>query len=59
MAKKTNFSVNNKEYYRVTRTIGHKPDGTPIRKSFYGTGIKEANQKADEYMDNINKRTSW
>lgn len=56
MAKKTNFKVNGKEYYRVTRTIGKKADGTLIRKPFYGSGINEANQKADEYMESINKR---
>lgn len=59
MAKKTNFEVNGKEYFRVTRTIGKKADGTPIRKTFYGSGIKEANQKADEYMENINKRIEF
>lgn len=53
LAKKTNFEVNGKQYYRVTRTVGHKPDGTPIKKQFYGTGINEANKKADEYMDKI------
>ena len=53
MARKTNFEVNGKNYYRVTRTIGRKADGTAIRKQFYGTGINEANQKADEYMHNI------
>ena len=53
MAKKTNFEVNGQKYYRVTRTIGHKPDGTLIRKSFYGTGINEANKKADEYINDL------
>lgn len=53
MAKKTNFEVNGNKYYRVTRTIGKKADGTAIRKTFYGSGINEANQKADEYMNNI------
>ena len=53
MARKTNFEVNGKEYYRVTRTVGKKADGTPIRKTFYGAGINEANAKADEYMNNI------
>lgn len=53
MAKKTNFEVNGKDYFRVSRTIGHRVDGTPIRKQFYGTGIKEANQKADEFMNNL------
>lgn len=56
MAKKTNFEVNGNSYYRVTRTIGKKADGRPIRKSFYGYGIKDATAKADEYMDSINKR---
>ncbi len=56
MAKKTNFQVNGKDYYRVTRTIGKKADGTPIKKQFYGSGINEANQKADEFMESINKR---
>ena len=53
MAKKTNFEINGKEYFRVTRTIGHRANGTPIRKQFYGTGIKEANQKADDYINNL------
>lgn len=53
MAKKTNFEVNGKKYFRVTRTIGHKADGNPIRKPFYGTGINEANEKADEYMNKL------
>lgn len=53
MAKKTNFEVNGKEYFRVTRTIGKKANGEPIRKTFYGTGIKEANEKADTYMNDI------
>lgn len=53
MAKKTNFEVNGKQYFRVTRTIGKNADGTSIRKTFYGSGMNEANQKADEYMNNI------
>ena len=53
MARKTNIEVNGKNYFRVTRTIGHRADGTAIRKQFYGTGINEANQKADEYIKNL------
>lgn len=53
MAKKTNFEVNGNKYFRVTKTIGHKADGTPIRKTFYGAGINEANEKANEYMNNV------
>lgn len=53
MAKKTNTEINGNKYYRVTRTVGHKADGTPIKKQFYGSGINEAEEKADEYMTNI------
>lgn len=53
MAKKTNFEVNGKKYYKVTRTIGKKPDGTPVKKVFYGSGINEANQKAEDYMNKL------
>lgn len=53
MARKTNFEVNGKNYYKVSRTIGHTANGSPIRKVFYGNGEKEANQKADEYMYNL------
>lgn len=30
-------------------TIGHKPDGSPIRKSFYGRNNKEISEKIREY----------
>lgn len=53
MARKTNIEVNGKNYYRVTRTVGRKADGTAIRKQFYGSGINEANAKAEEYINNI------
>ena len=53
MAKKTNFEANGKGYFRVTKTIGHKSDGTPIRKQFYGTGKKEAEEKAEKYLSDI------
>ena len=55
MAKKTNIVINGKEYYRVTRTVGHKADGSPIRKTFYGSGKNEAEAKADEYIANLEK----
>ena len=53
MAKKTNFEVNGKEYYRLTKTIGHKADGTPIRKPFYGSCKSEAEEKANKYINDI------
>lgn len=59
MAKKTNFEVNGKKYYRVSRTIGKKSDGSPIRKTFYGSGLNEANEKADEYVKNLKSGLSF
>lgn len=53
MAKKTNVAINGKEYFKVTRTIGHKEDGNPIKKIFYGTSKKEAEEKANEYMNKL------
>lgn len=53
MARKTNTAVNGYNYFKVTRTIGHKPDGTPIKKQFYGTGVNEANEKADAFMKDL------
>ena len=54
MAKKTNTIINEKEYYRVTKTIGHKADGTAIKKQFYGSCKAEAEEKAAIYINNIN-----
>ena len=53
MPSKTNTTINNHDYYRVTATVGHDSDGEPIRKAFYGTSKKEAEAKRDEYLDNI------
>lgn len=53
MAKKYNCTINGVQYYKVTRTIGHKANGRPIKKSFYGDGEKDANNKADAYMNKI------
>lgn len=58
MAVKTNVVINGKEYYRVTKTIGHKADGTPIKKPFYGSCKSDAEEKANEYIDKINNGLS-
>lgn len=55
MARKTNIKVNGKDYFRVNKVIGHKPDGKPIIKQFYGKGEKEANDKADAYIEKLKK----
>lgn len=59
MAIKTNTTIKSKKgkeykYARITRTIGHNLDGTPIKKQFTGKTKTEAEQKADEYINNIN-----
>ena len=53
MAKKTNVKINGKNYYRITATVGKDADGVPIRKQFYGTCKKEAENARDAYMHNI------
>jgi integrase len=37
-------------YKKCTKKIGDNEDGTPIRKTFYGKTMREAEAKRDEYM---------
>lgn len=53
MARKTNCTKNGIEYYRISKTIGHKANGVPIRKDFYGSSKSEAEQKAIDYIQSI------
>lgn len=53
MARKTNYTKNGNEYYRVTATIGRDANGKLIRKEFYGKSKKEAEDKRDEYLNGI------
>ncbi len=53
MAKKTNSKINGNEYYRIRKVIGHKSNGEKILKNFYGSSKKEAEQKANEYLNSI------
>lgn len=53
MAKKTNSTINGKEYYRIRKVVGHTASGEKILKNFYGESKKEAEQKANEYLNNI------
>lgn len=50
MATKTNTEINGKQYFRITRTIGHKENGKPIKKQFYGSSKKDAERQYDEYL---------
>lgn len=53
MAKKTNFKANGYDYFKITKTIGHKADGTPIKKVFYGSCKSDAEEKANKYINNL------
>lgn len=53
MAKKTNIKINGYEYYKLTKTVGHKADGTPIKKPFYGSCKSEAEEKANKYINDL------
>lgn len=53
MAKKTNCVINGTPYYRIRATIGHKTDGKPIIKPFYGSCKSEAEEARDEYINEL------
>lgn len=53
MAKKTNYTKNGIEYYRITKTIGHNEDGTPVKKEFYGNSKSDAEEKANKYINDL------
>ncbi|WP_411679759.1 hypothetical protein [Clostridium thailandense] len=53
MARKTNTEINGSEYYRITATIGRDSNGKLIRKQFYGSSKKEAEDKKNEYLAGI------
>lgn len=53
MAKKYNCEKNGIQYFRKTKTIGHKADGTPVKKEFYGDGEKDCDRQIEEYMDKL------
>lgn len=54
MAKKTNCTINGKEYYRIYRKVGMKVNALGIwvddRKAFYGSCKREAEEKYQEYI---------
>lgn len=53
MAVKTNTEINGNKYFKITRTVGHKADGTPIKKQFYGINKSDAQGKADDYVNKL------
>ena len=53
MAVKTNVNKNGNKYFRITRTIGHREDGTPVKKEFYGNSKSDAEEKANQYINDL------
>ena len=55
MAKKTNCTINGKEYYRIYRKVGMKRNKLGIwvddRKAFYGSCKREAEEEYRRYME--------
>lgn len=57
MATKKNTKINGQEYFRIQRTIGYKVvDGVrqPVRKSFYGTSKRDAENKYMTWKESMN-----
>ncbi|MEA4922208.1 MAG: site-specific integrase [Eubacteriaceae bacterium] len=50
MASKTNCTINGYDYYRQSKVIGHKENGDPVRKWFYGKNKTESEKKYKEFM---------
>lgn len=55
MAEKTNCTINGRNYYRLTKTIGKKLNKNgipvPVRKTFYGRNRKDAEAKYQAYLE--------
>lgn len=54
----TNATINGKDYFRLTKTVGHKiVDGKRklVRKTFYGTSRRDAEKKYLAWLGNQNK----
>lgn len=51
MAQQTNYEINGNKYYRIKRVVGHKADGKPIHKYFYGINKKDALCKYDKWKE--------
>lgn len=65
MARKTNSTINNNEYYRIRVTIGKDKNGNDIIKNFYGTSKRSAENKKEQWLrdnflgiDHVNTKDS-
>jgi len=53
MANKTNYTMNGKDYFRISASFGRDANGKLIRKYFYGKNEKDAKKKVEEYKDSL------
>lgn len=53
MAKRTNVTINGKDYYRTRLKVGEKPNGKPEYKVFYGKNKTEALKLKAEYKEGL------
>lgn len=53
LAVKTNYKKNGNDYFRVTLSLGRDAEGKIIRKEFYGKSKKEAEDKKNEYLNDL------
>ena len=52
MARKTNIEINGIKYFQIYPTIT-LPDGTKVRKKFYGTGKEDAIRQKEQYEKDL------
>lgn len=46
----SNLQIGSYKYFRITRTVGHKPNGSPVKKQFLGKTKAEAEAKYRAYI---------
>lgn len=51
----TNCEINGKKYYKMKKVVGHRQDGAPIHKYFYGANKKDAERKYNDWKDAKNE----
>ncbi|MDR1641745.1 MAG: hypothetical protein LBT59_18795 [Clostridiales bacterium] len=53
IVKESNVTIHNFRYFKITRVVGRKPDGTALKKQFYALSKREAEEKAAKYLDSV------
>jgi len=58
MANKTNVTINGNKYFEINAIIGKNPDGSYKRKKFRGKNKKEAEEKRDAFLRELDRGLS-